>query len=97
MLAATSEEQKKTLENSRRDILDPEYFKIEFINAPSPFRFFHQQKFIYRERAMQRTDDLAQVSFYVPENKILRKNRKPWNELRITIARHVVGLGYFKL
>ena len=66
------EKVRKQMESSRRNILDPEYYKISFYNAPLWLRFLSNKTFIYRGDAMLKMSDLqVKVKQWFPKAKIV--------------------------
>eukprot|EP00092_Neocalanus_flemingeri_P017839 GFUD01019303.1.p1 GENE.GFUD01019303.1~~GFUD01019303.1.p1 ORF type:complete len:1705 (+),score=380.42 GFUD01019303.1:51-5165(+) len=65
---------RKEMESSRRNILDPEYYRISFYNAPLWLRFLSNKTFIYRGDAMLKMSDLEEkIKKWFPKSKIMKQ------------------------
>ena len=63
---------RKQMESARRNILDPEYYRISFYHAPLWLRFLSNKTFIYRGDAMLKTSDLMEkLKKWFPKAKIV--------------------------
>ena len=66
------EDERKSMQSSRRNILDPEYYRISFYNAPLWLRFLSNKTFIYRGDAMLKMSDFQEkIRNWFPKSKII--------------------------
>ena len=66
--------ERKSMESCRRNVLDPQYYKISFFNAPHSLRFLKYKTFIYREGSMVKMPDFKEkVKQWFPKSKIILK------------------------
>jgi len=69
------EDERKSMQSSRRNILEPEYYRVTFYNAPLWLRFLSNKTFIYRGDAMMKMNDFREkMEKWFPKSKIMMQD-----------------------